>query len=291
MSPLTKLFVVLLVIVSMLNAAAIVVFVNKAQPLQPQLDALGQQLASARNEAAANLAAREKAEGQYNTEAQLHLNDNGNNQAAIAKVQEKVNSDQVTIARLTADNTDLQAALNTANSNVQLSTSTANKLQDQVTQLRTANDGFAKSNEEFGRRNAELTSTLESQTSRLEETQEQLSQTKEESQKYAASLKEHGVDPQVVIQAPQAVGAANIQGVIRDKSTINGNTFVTISVGSADGVAKGMRFNVVDGPEFLGIVTIDTVDTDNSIGRLEPVPGKEDRVQKGNEVKTQLRGS
>lgn len=292
MSPLTKLFVVLLVIVSMLNAAAIVVFVNKAEPLAPQLTALGQQLQSARNEAAANLAAKDKAEQQYNTETQLHLSDNNKNQAAIADVQQKVNSDQVTIARLTADNTDMQAGLNTANSNVQLSTATANKLQDQVTQLRTTNDGLAKSNEEFGRRNAQLTSTLESQTARLEETQENLSQSKENQQKLAAALKERGYDPDQIISAStSAVAAPDIEGVIRDKSVINGNTFVTISVGSNDGVAKGMKFSVVEGPDFLGIVTISTVDTDNSIGRLEPAPGKGDRVQKGDEVRTQLRGS
>jgi hypothetical protein len=293
LSPLTKLFVVLLVIVSMLNAAAIVVFVNKAQPLQPQLDALGQQLAAARNEAAANLAAKEKADAQYNTEAKLHLTDNSNNQGAIATIQQKVNSDQVMIARLTADNTNLQAALNTATSNAQLSTATANKLQDQVTDLRKTNDGLAKTNEEDGRRIAELTSTLESQTARLEETQEQLAQTKDNQQKLEAALKDRGYDAQAILNAPIAanIGAPAIEGVVREKSVINGNTFVTISVGSNDGVSKGMKFNVLDGPDFLGIVTIDTVDTDNAIGRLQSVPGKENRVQKGNEVKTQIRGS
>jgi hypothetical protein len=287
------LFVVLLVIVSMLNAAAIVVFVNKAQPLEPQITALGQQLAAARNEAAANLAAKEKAEGQYNTESQLHLTDNSNNQAAIAKVQEKVNSDQVTIARMTADNTNLQAGLNTAISNAQLATATADKLQGQVTDLRKTNDGLAKTNEEDGRRIAELTSTLESQTSRMEEAQEQLADTKEKQQKLAEALKQRGYDPEAIINASinPTVAAPAIEGTVREKSIINGNTFVTISVGSNDGVAKGMKFSVLDGPDFLGIVTIDTVDTDNSIGRLQSVPGKEDRVQKGNEVKTQIRGS
>ena len=35
----------------------------------------------------------------------------------------------------------------------------------------------------------------------------------------------------------------------------------------------------------------DRAELQKVIGRLEPVPGKEDRVQKGNEVKTQIRGS
>ncbi|HEX4054908.1 MAG TPA: hypothetical protein VHX86_11640 [Tepidisphaeraceae bacterium] len=293
MSPLTKLFVVLLVIVSMLNAAAIVVFVNKAQPLQPLLDAANQQLSSERMQAASNLAAKQKAEDQYNAEVQQHEKDNTNYATDIAGWQSKLNEARVTIARLNADNTNFQAAVNTANSNVQLTTSTANKLQDQVTQLRTSNDTLVKQNEEFGRRNAELTSTLESLRATQEETQEQLAAQKENQQKLAGALQERGYDPQQILAAPVAngLGAPSIEGVVRDKSVINGNTFVTISVGSADGVEKGMKFYVVNGPQFLGIVTIDTVDTDNSIGRLEGDTDKVNQVQKGFEVKTQLRGS
>ncbi|MGD0141203.1 MAG: hypothetical protein ABSD28_20280 [Tepidisphaeraceae bacterium] len=293
MSPLTKLFVALLVIVSMLNAAAIVVFVNEAQPLKPQLDALSQQLASVRSEAAANLAAKNKAEGNYNAEVLLHQRDNSNYQGAITGVKSDLNNAAVTIARLQADNTNLQAAMNQANSNVQLSTSTANKLQEQVTQLRTSNDTLAKQNEEFGRRNAQLTSTLEGLVAKDEETQEQLAQVKDDKQKLAGALKERGYDPDLILQAPvaNALGAPAIEGVVREKSLINGNTFVTISVGSADGVTKGMRFYVINGADFLGIVTIDTVDSDNSIGKLEGDPAKITQVQKGDEVKTQLRGS
>jgi chaperonin cofactor prefoldin len=194
---------------------------------------------------------------------------------------------------LQADNTNLQAAMNQANSNVQLSTSTANKLQEQVTQLRTSNDTLAKQNEEFGRRNAQLTSTLEGLVAKDEETQEQLAQVKDDKQKLAGALKERGYDPDLILQAPvaNALGAPAIEGVVREKSLINGNTFVTISVGSADGVTKGMRFYVINGADFLGIVTIDTVDSDNSIGKLEGDPAKITQVQKGDEVKTQLRGS
>jgi hypothetical protein len=291
LSPLTKLFVVLLVVVSMLNAAAIVVFVNKAQPLQPQLTALSQQLESTRLQAAANLSAQQKAEYSYNAEVQQHQKDNSNNQAAVGAVQAQLNEARVTIARLQADNTDLQAAVNTANSNVQLSSSTANKLQEQATALRTSNDKLAKDNEEFGRRNAELTSTLDSLQARTEETQEKLAQSKEDQQKLSAFITQRGYDPESVVNAPtnSDIAAPAIEGVVREKSVINGNTFVTISVGSADGVAKGMKFNVVNNSGFLGVVTIDTVDSDNSIGKLEGPPDKVEQVKSGDEVKTQLR--
>jgi len=278
--------------VSMLNAAAIVVFVNKAQPLQAALTAAGSQLSSAQHEAQANLAAKLQTESQYNTEVQLHLKDNKDNAAAAQNLADSLNKANVNIATLEAGNTGLQSQLGTAQSNVQLSTATANKLQDQVTQLRNTNDSLAKSNEEYSHRNAELTSTLESLQARMEETQEQLAQSKTDSDKLKGFIKGKGYSVDQILQANVAgVGAPDIQGTISDKSVINGVPFVTISVGSNDGVTKGMKFDVVDGLEFLGIVTVDTVDTDNSIGRLEPVPGKEDRVQKGNEVKTQIRGS
>jgi uncharacterized protein (DUF3084 family) len=292
LSPLTKLFVVLLVVVSMLNAAAIVVFVNKAQPLQPQLTALSQQLQSTQLQAAANLSARQKAEDQYNAEVQQHQKDNSNNQAAIGAIQTQLNEARVTIARLQADNTDLQAAVNTANTNVQLATSTADKLQGETNQIRASNDRLAKDNEEYGRRNAELTSTVDSLQARQEETQEKLAQSKEDQQKLAAFITQRGWDPQAIINTPTEaaeLAAPAIEGVVREKSVINGNTFVTISVGSADGVAKGMKFSVINGSDFLGIVTIDTVDSDNSIGKLEGPQDKVDLVQKGDEVKTQLR--
>lgn len=291
MSPLTKLFVVLLVIVSMLNAAAIVVFVNNAKPLQPMLDTANSQLQAARLQEQANLAAMQRAQDQLNAEIVQHQKDNSTHAAESAQDQADLNKAEVTIASLRAENTDLQASVNTANGSVQLATSTANKSQDQLTELRNSNDDLVKQNEEFGRRNAELTSTLDSLRSRQEETAEKLQESKEDTEKLAAALKDKGVDPQEIVNAtaPAGLGAQDINGVVREKSVINGNTFVTISVGSADGVTKGMKFNVVNGPEFLGIVTIDTVDTDSAIGRLEGFPDKVAEVQKGNDVKTQLR--
>jgi myosin heavy subunit len=286
------LFVVLLVIVSMLNAAAIVVFVNKAEPVKSQLDALGSQLTSAQHEAAANLTAMDRAEAQYNTEVQLHLKDNKDNAAASAGLQDQVNKDSVAIAQLQAQNTDLQTTLATAQSNVQISASTSAKDQDTVAQFRTANDTLAKQNGEISQHNSELTSTLEALQARQEETQEQLADAKTNIDKLSGYIKNKGGDPQQVISADVgALSAPDIQGQISETSVINGNTFVTINVGSADGVAKGMKFDVVNGPDFLGIVTIDTVDTDNAIGRLESVPGKENMVHAGAEVKTQIRGS
>ncbi len=144
-------------------------------------------------QSAADQAAEQKAQDQFNAESQQHQKDNADNAAAIGAVQSQLNESRVTIARLQADYTNMQASLNTANNNVQLQTSTASKLQDQASQLRTSNDALVKQNEEFGRRNAELTSTLESLQARQEETQEQLAQSKENNQKLSARSRSGGM--------------------------------------------------------------------------------------------------
>jgi ribosomal protein S15P/S13E len=291
LSPLTKLFVILLVIVSMLNAAAIVVFVNKARPLQKTIDDDHAMISAYQSQADAANAAREQAVSAYQSAMLRAEDDRKNSVAANTQLQTSVNDARITIARMEADATNLQAALNTAVANSQLSTATAAKLQEQVTALRNTNDQLAKENQESSTQIATLTSTLENLHNHSDAAQEELVQAKQERQMLAAFIKDKGFDPdQIVRQAsPYGPATAAINGVVRDKSVINGNTFVTISVGSADGVVKGMKFYVVNGGDFLGIITIDTVDTDNAIGRLDGEPSKTSLVQRGNDVKTQLR--
>jgi chromosome segregation ATPase len=275
----------------MLNAAAIVVFVNKVQPLQPALDAKQTQLDSAHSELAAARANQQHAEEQVRQQISSLDNARSASAAATAELQKEINSSKVEQARLQADNTNLQSALNTAISNAQLATTTSKTLQDQLNSIRTANDTLAKQNDEFSRRNAELTSTLDNVKSSLDQNQERLASAKDSVQKLSAALKDKGYDPESILntQLVTGPGAPAINGVVREKQIINGNTFVTISVGSADQVTKGMKFNVFDGATFLGIVTIDTVDTDNSIGRLDGDPDRVSQVHQGDEVKTQIR--
>jgi hypothetical protein len=82
--------------------------------------------------------------------------------------------------------------------------------------------------------------------------------------------------------------APAINGVIRAVKPIGGIPYATISVGSADGVAKGMEFKVVNRGtgDFLGILTVDSVDLNESTGRLSG-PRTND-IRSGAEVKTQL---
>lgn len=72
-----------------------------------------------------------------------------------------------------------------------------------------------------------------------------------------------------------------INGLISDVS----QSLVTLSVGSADGVTKGMTFYVTRGDNFICDVVITNVETDRSVGVLELV---EAQPRIGDNVSTQL---
>ena len=79
---------------------------------------------------------------------------------------------------------------------------------------------------------------------------------------------------------------ANLRGVVRSLKNIGGQDYATISLGSADNVQKGMKFNVIGGNKFLGYLTIDSVDYNEATGHLEGPDLKS--VRPGSEVATQF---
>jgi multidrug efflux pump subunit AcrA (membrane-fusion protein) len=294
LSPLTKLFVVLLVITSMCTTAGFIVFVENVRPVQPRLDEANSALAAARQQAAQNLQAKEQAEAQRDSALADAESQRAAAATSLSSLQSQLNQSNVQIAQLQAEKTNLEANVNTLTSNLTLTAATASKLQDQVTGLRTTNDELVKRAEDDSRKLADLNSQTETLATNLSATQEKLAAEQEENQKYSAWVKDHGGDPVQVVGAdttPTGIGAPAINGHVTDTGVIHGNLYVTLSVGSADGVQRGMQFNVVDpaSGQFLGIVTVDSVDSDTSSGKIEGDPDKIAQVHAGNDAKTQLR--
>lgn len=292
MNTLTKLFVVLLVITSILTSAAAVVFVSRVQPMQNLLDAQKATADTLRAQASAANAALEK-ERALVMEGQMALENARKSDAdQMRTLQSQVEGDQTTIAQLQAEKAGRDSTVNTLTSGMSEATATSDKLMEQVTNLRAANDTLVKRNEDYSKANSELNATMEALHSREADAEEQLATAKENQQKLAAWTKQHGGNPdEITTEAnPYGPGAPAISGVVREKSIINGKTWVTINVGSADGVAKGMKFYVLNGGQFLGIVTVDTVDSNDAIGMLEGDASKLQQVHPGNDVRTQIRG-
>lgn len=294
MSPLTKLFVVLLVVTSMCTTAGFIVFVENVRPVQPAIDAANSSLAAARQQAAQNLQAKQEAEAQRDSALQAADSERAAAATNLSTLQSQFNQANVNIAQLQAEKTNLEANVNTLTSNLTLTAATASKLQDQVTGLRTTNDSLVKRAEDDSRRLSDLNSQTETLAANLSSTQEKLQAEQEANQKLSGWVKDHGGDPVQLVSAdttPTGIGAPAIDGRVTDTGVIHGNLYVTLSVGSADGVQRGMQFNVVDGAsgQFLGIVTVDTVDSNTASGKIEGDADKIAQVRPGNDAKTQLR--
>ena len=142
---------------------------------------------------------------------------------------------------------------------------------------------------------SDLNLALSDTTNRLDVTerdrkflQEQLVEVQGQNDKMATKLK---VSPQGMTDTLQTVTPPPINGVVRAVKPIDSVPYATISVGSADGVQKGMEFKVIDRKNgaFLGILTVDTVEPNEATGRLkgprvQDIHGGDNNI----EVRTQL---
>ncbi|MDB5294380.1 MAG: hypothetical protein JWO31_363 [Phycisphaerales bacterium] len=86
--------------------------------------------------------------------------------------------------------------------------------------------------------------------------------------------------------APDPGESLSLRGVIKNYRRIAGSDWATVSLGADDRVTKGMRLKVFDPDrkDFLAYLTVDTVESTQSVGRLEgPSP---ERVRPNAEVRT-----
>jgi hypothetical protein len=131
---------------------------------------------------------------------------------------------------------------------------------------------------------SDLTNRLEVATRKMTDFQEQLAEARSDNDRLRQRNKDLG-DPG---NGPTAGGAPSINAVILSTNNQNGIPLATISVGSNDQVKTGMKFNVIDRDkgEFLGELTVETVDQQSATGKLEGP--KVSAIHAGNEAKTQL---
>ncbi len=278
MSPLTKAFVVVVTILSVLLVALVVPFVAKTQDFQSQL-----------NDANAGRITAERAASSLQNE--------------IAAIQDK-DSQRVIglnaqVASLTADNTTLQNELARANRDVSAARAELQQLKADLARLTAAADLSAAlldaNTKELNTSRDDLVSTqtklIESvdKINELEATVQgytrQVNRLKENAQAMAERTAElEGVIANVRQIAPDAVqnamGASGtlavrpiptkpISGKIDLVDTVGDQSFVQIDVGQSDGVEENMEFLVHRGNEYIGTLVVQTVDASKSAGVME----------------------
>jgi hypothetical protein len=289
LSTLTKVFVVLLVVLSIVLTSATVVFVYRVDNAADTIAALRQhntEVENAKNTATAAAEAATANATQARQQMQSQLNASA--QATLTAQQQLADRD-VSLAQLRAQIAMQQADIARLTEGLKASEETKNKLQDTVAQMRTDGDKNTTQIADLNSRVSDLTNRLEVTERERRYFQEQFTESQAQSAKYSAALRDRGVNPQEASTvAGTRQGAPSINGVIRDTKTIANIPYATISVGSSDNVTKGMEFNIIDRDkgDFLGVLTVDTVEPNEATGRLRG-PRIND-VKAGNEVRTQL---
>jgi hypothetical protein len=286
LSVLTKLFVVLLVVCSLLLSAATVVFVNRVDAFGTMLTAANAKLKTKSAEAADLTTAVSDARA-ANQNLQNELT------AERGKATAEANAKDAEVLNLKAAVAELNKEKQVATASVKgmedlaRATQEENKaLQGLLADLRTKNDTLLQQNGELNTALSKSTNDNMALDKALRLAQEQLVETKNHAAPAGGGAGAGGAGG---VDASTAAASANadIKGVVRKVDVIGGKKYATISVGSADNVAKGMKFNVINRStgEFLGYLTVQTVEPNEAMGQLE---GKVDKVQPNVEVRTQL---
>ena len=274
MSALTKTFVLLHVVMSMLLAAGLIVFVNRVDDFQV-----------ASKTSTANLRLAE----QRATEAQAELatvkssmaNVQQTSQARIQQIQAELSTrDQAILdlrgqlAEAQAATASAQAALTSNTEALKVAQQNQGTLQGQLAQIRQTHDKLMQQFTEANLSINDISARLQQTERQRRDLAEQLAAQVENNANRGANDARSDVGGGGAQQAGGAMRVnpnVNVNGVVREKRVIAGVPYATISIGSADAVTRGMRLRVLggrNGSEFLGYVDVTNVEPDQAIGRL-----------------------
>lgn len=289
MSTLTKIFVALLVIVSLLQTAGLVVYVSNAATSADNLKNATTKidsLSASNNRLTADLSAAAAANGksfeQLTQQIELRRQADNENKARLAERDARVAE---LSSRLTLNQADV-ARLTEA---LKGSEDTKSKLGDQLVSLRTSQDQAVTNAAQMSQSITDLQNKLDVTERERRFFAEQLEESRNQTTKLSAALKDAGIEPNRVLASASAgssAGAPNINGVIREVRKIGPLDYATISVGSSDSVAKGMEFNIIDRGTgaFYGKLTVDSVEPNEAAGRI--VGNRVPEIRAGMEVRT-----
>jgi hypothetical protein len=280
--------VVLVVILSLIQTAATVVFVNRVDVAQNAVagmqdkfkaeEAKAQRLEAQLASASADVGtARQQAQSQVNAIQQQLLT-----------VQQQLADRDVKLAQAAAQGSQQSIESARLAEALKASEDTKAKFADQIAELRKLNDDLSKKSGDLTQANADLTSRLEVTERERRNLQEQNQELQNQASRATAAMKDAGINPPApTVAVGVGRGAPAINATVVEVRPIANIPYATISVGSADRVARGMQFTIQDKQgNFLGFLTVDTVEPNQAAGRLSG-PRVPD-IKAGNDARTQL---
>ena len=264
MSALTKTFILLHVVMSMLLAAGLVVFVNR---LDVSAQATKQSTARiARLEDESRIA---QAEATTLRAAHTAITQQAQNQveqlrAELAKASQDALALRGQIAELQSNSAQDKAALASANEGLKVAQQNQGTLQGQLADLRVSQD---KLTQQFTEANLSI-NDLNNRLQTTERARRDLAERLADATQQLQNTPQGGQADQAASRiAPNTRN--HVEGVIKERQVIAGRPYATISVGTNDAIAKNMRLNVISqSGQWLGYVTVTSVDQEEAIGVL-----------------------
>ena len=271
MSALTKTFVLLHVVMSMLLAAGLIVFVNRVDDFQKTSVTQTANLRLAEQRAT-------EAQAELATVRSAMQNVQQTSQARIQQIQGEMNARDQAVLELRGQLAEAQAQLASAQASLTSNTEALKvaqqnqgTLQGQLADLRGTHDKLMQQFTEANLSINDITSRLQQTERQRRDLAEQLAAVNEQLENRGADGARGDAGGGGARQASGISRNVNVNGVVREKRVIAGRPYATISIGSADAVAKGMRLRVLGGrgwQEFLGYVDVTQVEPDEAIGVL-----------------------
>lgn len=271
MSALTRLFVGLLIVCSLLLTAAMVVFVNKTDSWYQsyQLENHAKMRAQRDKEDALKAA---DASGAREKDAVAQAN------SRVAEAQKRMGELGQALATRDNENAALKQSAAVDKAAITEQAAALKLMQQNVNDVAKRNESLIFENDKVRTVNFDLTGANTDYQKRMDESErerrwlnEQLNQYKVETANLKNVLAENKIPITSLLQRRTEKSNPDLKGIIRSVRSADGQTYATISLGSADKVEKGMEFSVINpiSMTFLSKFIVDSVDTNSAFGRLE----------------------
>ena len=267
MNTLTKTFVILQLVLALVLSVLVILFADKQQNYRGQVatsqkaQIVAQAMTSQLQQANTNLQTQLTAALQAGAEKAGRLNN------TILDVQSKLADDQTTIAQLRVAKSQLQTSITDL-------TSTVSSLNKQVAgqnsilnTMRPKLLTYVNQNAELGRRITELTNERNVARQTIQVLQESVASLHRQMSKMEVAARSSSPTSGALSNAVAGVPTSvQVNGTVMKVASYNGHTYVSASLGTRDGVAKGTRLTIYSNGRYIGDVVVQKADATESVG-------------------------
>ena len=267
MNTLTKTFVLLQLVLALVLSVLVILFADKQQNYRSQVatsqkaQIVAQAMTSQLQQANTNLQTQLTAALQAGAEKAGRLNN------TILNVQSKLADDQTTIAQLRVAKSQLQTSITDL-------TSTVSSLNKQVAgenailnTMRPKLLTYVNQNAELGRRITELTNERNVARQTIQVLQESVASLHRQMSKMEVAAKTSSPTSHTLSAGVAGVPTSvQVNGTVMKVASYNGHTYVSASLGTRDGVAKGTRLTIYSNGRYIGDVVVQKADATESVG-------------------------